>query len=896
MSTDYSSELCRRLADVAEAQDLLRARRVTRHEAGEEVELALTGVAPAWKARARFALEKYVGGGFAGQVYRARALEVRATGPGTPSIEVGGTYALKMMVPWSRFGRAFRDTIYSIGLQAPFGLQVNPDAIRAAALWQKLLRRGARVTLGQERAVVDVHATFHDPALQSMGEVLEWVDGRVWRLEVNDRLFAKAPPPAREVDPLAPAGETEYEAKKAFMRQMVDLFHAMGAPELARQYEWWTMKSQPNVLKRCEAEGDPAAGLVAVDFGAGLALLPFLPMSPGDVKLILKGLARGRMVQFDRGDLERLHAFVAEHPQEFTDLGGAVAELTRVERVYHRSQPDLAHHGPRLVTDRALGGQIVRGFVRAYRTQGKLDLAKADHFRRRSGRALLFIALGILPILGPWLQRLWGNAAYRRHVARRLTSRDYFVRALRARQAEKLIDWHRKGRAGAERTERLLERRVFFWVEAFTLGLLPAGLHRFLSDRRFAWDVFRSLALRPLKLLVDDTYRRAWLMEMVEDGHRDGMLRREEADRILARIDEPYIQKYLKCLAVHVCTLPITQVVSMVVAGVYMAVTERPWSEAWVWAVAILAAFQITPISPGSLTRGGYVVWVMIRERNWFDYRLASAISFWKYIGYLGFPIQMASSYPVLAQFMATRWATGAVRIVPVFGERGALLEYGIFTTFFNVPISLGRRWREWAARLRVMGGIGSCGGIGRLPGPTGTYGSFAAAAVLFGLFHIPCPWWPVFIALFPLTALGVVSAGATEELVGRKDPKVFVLDEWIGMMIAALVTWAPGFLEGIATFLAERGAFEGDPAAWGAMGRGAWLAHLEALPGDAWAWASLGIAFVWFRVCDIIKPPPVRQVERLPGGWGIMADDVLAGAMALALSIVTVLALNAFV
>ncbi len=69
------------------------------------------------------------------------------------------------------------------------------------------------------------------------------------------------------------------------------MLHEMGAPELARQYEWWTMKSQPNALKRLEAEDDPERGLVAVDFRAGMALLPFLPQCPADFKLIVKGIA-----------------------------------------------------------------------------------------------------------------------------------------------------------------------------------------------------------------------------------------------------------------------------------------------------------------------------------------------------------------------------------------------------------------------------------------------------------------------------------------------------------------------------------------------------------------------------------------------------------------------------
>jgi hypothetical protein len=83
----------------------------------------------------------------------------------------------------------------------------------------------------------------------------------------------------------------------------------------------------------------------------------------------------------------------------------------------------------------------------------------------------------------------------------------------------------------------------------------------------------------------------------------------------------------------------------------------------------------------------------MIRERNWRDYLWAVLISFWKYVGYLAFPIQMVAKFPALSRFMAGRWATSMVRFVPVFGERGALLEHWVFDFFFNVPVSVRRRF-----------------------------------------------------------------------------------------------------------------------------------------------------------------------------------------------------------
>jgi hypothetical protein len=60
----------------------------------------------------------------------------------------------------------------------------------------------------------------------------------------------------------------------------------------------------------------------------------------------------------------------------------------------------------------------------------------------------------------------------------------------------------------------------------------------------------------------------------------------------------------------------------------------------------------------------------------------------------------MTYHYPALARFMAAHWATGAVHIVPVFGERGALLEHWIFRLFYNWPLTIRRRMRN-RARLR---------------------------------------------------------------------------------------------------------------------------------------------------------------------------------------------------
>ncbi len=161
-------------------------------------------------------------------------------------------------------------------------------------------------------------------------------------------------------------------------------------------------------------------------------------------------------------------------------------------------------------------------------------------------------------------------------------------------------------------------------------------------------------------------------------------------------IKDPFIQKYLKSLAVHVCTLPVTQVVSVLVAIIYVLMhPDMPRGKAYGIGLGIIALFQVLPLSPGSLVRGFYVVYLVVKERNFKDYNIAVFLGFFKYIGYLAFPIQMTYRYPALARFMAAHWATDAVHIVPVFGERGALLEHGVFTLFYNRPLTIRRRMKK---------------------------------------------------------------------------------------------------------------------------------------------------------------------------------------------------------
>jgi phosphatidylglycerophosphatase A len=131
--------------------------------------------------------------------------------------------------------------------------------------------------------------------------------------------------------------------------------------------------------------------------------------------------------------------------------------------------------------------------------------------------------------------------------------------------------------------------------------------------------------------------------------------------------------------------------------------------------------------------------------------------------------------------------------------------------------------------------------GIGRMrPGP-GTWGSAATVVLWAALAYVLAPGLriPVAIALVVLvTLLGIPAATRVARGSGMKDPQFVVIDEVAGQLVT-----------------------------------------LIAVP---LAWKSFLASFILFRVFDIVKPPPVRQLEALPEGSGIVLDDVAAGLYAL--------------
>jgi hypothetical protein len=722
MPAEYAPETIRALEAVFSAQDVVRPFRFRRYEPGAVLEYEIRGIAPDGRARVRLEILKFVGGGFAGQVYRVRAQSIDPVEGRVEGLETGRVYALKILIPPSGFGARIRNFFYGFGFQAPFSLQSLAAAGRSQALWQKFIRRAARVEFGRDDAVVDVVGTFRDERLGSYGELSEWVDGRMWRFEVDDDLDTR-----RQWKPGEPGdgvGSPEYRTKREFMKQLVAMMGRMGAIELARQYEWWSLKSQPNAMKRTVSDPDPKAGLVAVDFRAGMTLTPFNPQCPVDFKLILLGLGRGRLVQFDKGNFRKLGRYLDEHAEAFADLRPAFEELKREDASYRDSLIDITYHHFRLFGSR-LRRRIMGGFREGWRVRNITDDAAAAGLKKSGLLSFLFLLapwvalatpllfvfawpgpvwrkypLWLLPLfLAPLVRKLWGRGDLRRHYGRMLSSPRYFLKAGRARIAEAMVRWVRNGRASEKRVLKIAGAPWRYYVQ-LPLSVMPPGFHRFLTEKTYFRERIRAIFVQPVRLLIHPAERERWMIEMINQGEKNGLLTAPEAECIKGQVKEPYIQKYLKSLAVHAATLFVSETVFLTAAVVYvLAHPELSWQAATLRAGVIIGALNLLPISPGSLVRGFYVIGLMIKERNFRDYNIAFGVSFLKVLGYLAFPIQMTYRYPDLARFMAGHWANEAVHRVPVFGEKGAWLEHFVFDAFYNFPLTLRRRIRTRAEK-----------------------------------------------------------------------------------------------------------------------------------------------------------------------------------------------------
>jgi phosphatidylglycerophosphatase A len=144
-------------------------------------------------------------------------------------------------------------------------------------------------------------------------------------------------------------------------------------------------------------------------------------------------------------------------------------------------------------------------------------------------------------------------------------------------------------------------------------------------------------------------------------------------------------------------------------------------------------------------------------------------------------------------------------------------------------------------AKVAAVKAVASGLGLGLLPVAPGTWGSAGAALAYVWLCSLPDPWDSAAlpVALGACVLIGLAVCPFAEVLYARKDPQPFVLDEIAGLWLTCLLF--------------------------------PWVTP----------WKTAIAAFVAFRIFDIAKPPPIRRIEKLPSGFGVMFDDLAAALYA---------------
>jgi phosphatidylglycerophosphatase A len=139
----------------------------------------------------------------------------------------------------------------------------------------------------------------------------------------------------------------------------------------------------------------------------------------------------------------------------------------------------------------------------------------------------------------------------------------------------------------------------------------------------------------------------------------------------------------------------------------------------------------------------------------------------------------------------------------------------------------------------RVVLALSSALGLGYLPKAPGTWGTLAALPIWWALRDVS---WVVFAAVtVALTVVSILIAHRAEAIYGGHDVQHIVIDEVAGMLVTVV--------------------------------------------GVPFAWPEVLAGFILFRVLDSVKPGPIRWVdEHVEGGFGVVMDDVAAGAVGLVL------------
>lgn len=629
-------------------------------------------------------IEGSPGSGFAGQVYKAAVQK----GSGLPHI-----VAVKVLRPHSKAKLWFRDLLFQICFQTSYSPRLREDAVQAGLLWQSILRAAAKIELGSASFVAQPIGYFWDPELASFAEIHEWVDGRPSRNEPDEYVLA------RLFHWPHPTDTREMTQKKEFMDRLVRLCHDIGADGLARQYEWWTLVSQDNVLTRItpiESSILPSGSsanktqFCAVDCRPGLAIPFFGLFSPAHARIIWNGVRKGVLVHFAESNINQLRAYCSRHfsAQEHQE---SVDHLALVETRNRRSFPDLWQSPGRIFRE--------KNFIHDVRLAAAHDLLLCgqiapEFLEEKPGSAFLLqliLIISLLPWVGQFITRLIAHPGYRRHLASLLSNAHYRQTAWRTWQLNDLAAWQVEGRIDDLYCQFLKDEFFLYLIHKILASLLPPQGHRLLTDKQCFISWIRTIFIHPLQILAHPNQRITWLDTILAEQYQRGLISADLYHIHMDQIREPRMQGYIRDLALNASLDMFSRLVYLLF-GLYGISTGN---------FLPLGVAFLAPIPPSGPIRVIYLLAQIAldpgRARRWnqdmarvLQARFAALlISPWRWFGNF-FPIvEISAFYTRLSFLFAEYFISQAAEKAPIFGGRGKFLEYAVFQVFYNLPLSL---------------------------------------------------------------------------------------------------------------------------------------------------------------------------------------------------------------
>lgn len=584
------------LRPISQAELLIEPRRRFL-EQNEVIETPVKGIDGTFAFDAAFRIGEKLGEGYAGQVYRVVYENTQIP------------YALKVLRPEKESKEKLRNIFYRLSFGANFAPAISEDALRYGLIWQALLRRGAGAILPEgEAAIPEPVGYFWVEQLQAFAEVQEFIEGAI---------------------PI-PDNREKNKRKDIFMNSIATLAENMGGYQIARQYKKWTLLAGANVVEKEDGS------LVAIDWRSGIALPFFLPLSPGDIPIILDNLRHGHFVNFDYADFDQLDRFIEENKEVFTDLIPLVDELKTLDTTYRQT--------------------VQKATTEQWEREKHMDQPIAETLRNNPHVYQAYLFNDNLPFIGQALHRILYSATNRAHL-QNLKTHD-------------VASWQRFGRLTEEKARHLDEKTWLYALHKLFFSHGPTKLQK-LTDNQELLKTAEAIIM-PLKVIMSKEEQVRWLDDKIQQGLALHLITPDQVGMLQKQAREDKMKRLVIEMVTVVPFIEITTAIPTIanlIEGNYLV------------AGILLAA----PITLGGVTRSLYTIGRALGEipTALKEKRKKPIVS--RLSGILIAPLRgigptfllpnMAIYYPEMASLLTQYYTTKVVRKVPIYGLEGGQLE-----------------------------------------------------------------------------------------------------------------------------------------------------------------------------------------------------------------------------